>query len=309
MPMHPTARKMMDDAASSDEPNCHLLPLELARANFEANFATLPVDEIEEVLDLVAHGPDVEIPLRLYRPHEGRNLPVIVFIHGGGWQMGSIDSHDGICRALANGTEAAVFSVGYRRPPESTFPTAPLDCFAALSWIVENADELGVDPRRLALAGDSAGGNLAAAVALLSRDDEGLVISCQALIYPATTFDLDLGFDMEFEGIVLEHDEILWHRNAYFEDDSDIESPLASPLGADLRDMPSTLVITAEYDPLHRQGELFHDALLAAGVDSTWRRFDGMIHGFAQFPIQFEDADEAIAEVSRYITKHLGASA
>ncbi|MFI5428895.1 alpha/beta hydrolase [Aeromicrobium sp. UC242_57] len=281
----------------------------MARANFEANFAALPVDQIHKVEDFVATAPGVDIPLRMYRPSDAQALAVIVYFHGGGWQMGSIDSHDGICRSLANATGSAVISVGYRRPPESRFPTAPHDCFAALTWIVGHACELGVDARRLALAGDSAGGNLAAAVAILARNGEGPVISCQALIYPATTFDLDVGFDMDFEGVVLMRDEVLWHRGAYFEDEADAASPLASPLGSDLDNLPSTLVITAEYDPLHRQGELFHEALVAAGVDSTLRPFAGMIHGFAQFPMLFDEADAAIAEIGEFISKHTGAVA
>lgn len=309
MPMHPVARQLMDDAAASDQPNCHLLPLDVARANFEANFAALPVDEVHEVLDLTAQTPDIRIPLRIYRPSDDDVLPLVLYIHGGGWQMGSLTSHDGICRALANSSGAAVVSVGYRRPPESRFPAAPLDCFAALLWIVEHAGRLGVDPQRIALAGDSAGGNLAAAVALLSRNGEGPKIACQTLIYPATTFDLDLGFDMEFEGVVLMRDEVEWHRRAYFDDPADAESPLASPLGTNLHGLPPALVITAEYDPLHRQGELFHEALVAAGVDSTLRRFEGMIHGFVQFPVLFEDADVAVAEVGQFIAKHLGTPA
>ncbi|WP_456695689.1 alpha/beta hydrolase [Aeromicrobium sp. P5_D10] len=308
MPMHPVAQQLMDDAVASDQPNCHLLPLDVARANFETNFAALPVEEVHKVFDLVAEASDIGVPLRVYRPSDAGVLPVVVYIHGGGWQMGSIDSHEGICRALANSTGAAVVSIGYRRPPESPFPAAPMDCFAALLWVAENASRLGMDPERIALAGDSAGGNLAAAVTLLSRDGEGPKIACQILIYPATTFDLDLGFDTEFEGVVLMRDEIEWHRGAYFDDPADAESPLASPLGATLHNLPPALVITAEYDPLHRQGELYHEALIAARVNSTLRPFDGMIHGFAQFPTLFEDAGVAISEISSFVAKHLGSA-
>ncbi|WP_432990190.1 alpha/beta hydrolase [Dactylosporangium sp. CA-233914] len=306
MPIHPVAQQLLDEAKASDRPNSHLLPIEVARVNFEAAFGALRVEEIHAVEDLVAPTADGEVPVRLYTPIDaGRELPLVVYFHGGGWQMGSIASHDGICRAIGNASGVAVLSVEYRRPPENTFPAAPEDCYAALAWAVDHAARLGIDGTRVAVAGDSAGANLAAAVALMARDRGGPRLSCQALIYPATTFDVDLGFDLGFEGYVLYRDELLWHRNAYFAKESDASTPYASPLIADLTDLPPTLVLTAEYDPIHAQGELYAESLQRAGVEVLFRRYDGMIHGFAQFPALFEQAGEAVEQVARFVDDHL----
>lgn len=306
MPLHPIAKQLLDDAAASDRPNAHLLPVEQARANFEATFGAVPAPDVHEVFDVALDVDDGSVLVRVYKPTPLPGLPAVVYFHGGGWQMGSIDSHDGICRALAIETGAAVVSVGYRRPPEHKFPVAPRDCFAALRWLAATGAELGIDTTRIALAGDSAGGNLAAAVALLSRDEGGPRIACQALIYPATTFDLAIGFDMDFEGYVLFRDELQWHKNAYLARERDAESPYASPLNAALHDLPPTVILTAEYDPLHRQGELFAATLRSAGVPTELRQYDGMIHGFAQLPHVFDDADHALKYLADFVGFHLG---
>jgi acetyl esterase len=300
------AADLLEQAAASGRPNAHLLPIAEARANFEATFAALPVEEVPSVEDLVVPRAPDGIPVRLYRPEAARESgPLVVFLHGGGWQMGSIESHDGICRALANRTGYRVLSVGYRRPPEHPFPAAPDDCYAALVWAVENAERLGVDGSRVALAGDSAGGNLAAALTLRARDSDGPTLAGQVLLYPATTFDLEVGFETEFEGLMLFRDEVLWHKDAYFTDASDASSPYAAPLAADLGGLPPALVITAEFDPIRPQGELYAERLAAAGVPTQHRRFSGMVHGFAQFPTLFDEADEAVLLVAEFLNERL----
>lgn len=307
MPLHPVARRLLEEASASDRPNSHLLPISEARENFEATFAALPVDEVWSVRDLVADTEAGAVPLRLYRPDDSPLLPLVVYVHGGGWQMGSIASHDGIARAIANASGAAVVSVEYRRPPEHAFPAAPEDCVAALRWVAENADALGLDAERIAVAGDSAGGNLSLAVSLLARERGEPDLRALGLLYPATTFDFEVGFDMEHEGRILFKDEVKWHKDAYFAEPGDAVSPLASPLEADLRGLPPTFVITAEYDPLHGQGELLVDRLESAGVSVDHLPFPGMIHGFAQFPMLFAEADTAVAQLGVFLRRHLGA--
>ncbi|MER6175286.1 alpha/beta hydrolase [Streptosporangium sp. NPDC001681] len=306
MSLHPVAANLLKEAAKSGRPNSHLLPIEEARSNFEATFAALPVEDVAATEDLVVPGTRHEIPVRVYRPDVARAItPLVVYLHGGGWQMGSLDSHDGICRAIANRTGFVILSVEYRRPPEHPFPAAPDDCYAAFVWAVENAEQLGIDPARVALAGDSAGGNLAAAVALRARDQDGPALAGQMLFYPATTFDLELGFDLEFEGLMLFRDEVQWHKDAYFTSPDDALSPQASPLGADLAGLPPTLVITAEYDPIRPQGELFAGRLAEAGVPVQHRRYPGMVHGFAQFPTLFDDANEAVDQAAEFLRERL----
>lgn len=308
MPLHPVAAKLLAESAQSDRPNAHHLPIREARANFEATFAALAVEQIAFTRNLVASADSHDVPVRLYRPDgAGERSPLVVYFHGGGWQMGSLDSHDGICRALANRTGFVVLSVDYRRPPEHVFPAAAEDCYAALTWAVRQADELGIDPSRVAVAGDSAGGNLAAAVTLRARDEDGPSIGAQVLFYPATTFDLDLGFDLEFEGMILFRDEVQWHKDAYFAQADDASSPWASPLGADLTGLPPALVVTAEYDPIRPQGELYAAKLTRCGVPTTWKRFDGMVHGFAQFPMLFDEAETAVCEAAKFVTESLDA--
>jgi acetyl esterase len=306
MPLHPVAANLLEEAAASGRPNSHLLPIGQARANFEATFSGLPREEVAAIEDLAVPARGHAVPVRLYRPGTATaHGPLVLYLHGGGWQMGSLDSHDGICRALANRTGFTVLSVDYRRPPEHPFPAAPDDCYAVLAWAVASAEGLGVDPGRVGVAGDSAGGNLAAAVTLRARDEAGPAIAAQVLLYPATTFDLDLGFETEFEGLMLFRDEIQWHKNAYLGSAEDELSPEAAPLAADLRGLPPALVITAEYDPIRPQGELYAERLVVAGVPTRHRRYDGMVHGFAQFPMLFEDADAAVDEAAEFLREFL----
>jgi len=269
-------------------------------------FGSLPVEDVSSVEDLYATTVDGNVPVRLYKATtDGTITPLVYFIHGGGWQMGSISSHDGICRTIANATGYSVLSVGYRQPPEHKFPAAPHDCYDGLVWAVANAATLGIDPARVAVVGDSAGGNLAAAVALQARDNDGPRIACQVLVYPATTFDLEQGFNDEFEGYVLFRDELQWHKDAYFNYAEDAVSGYASPLNADLTGLPPTFVLTAEYDPLGVAGDALAGKLLADGVKTAYRQYDGMIHGFIQFPDLFDAATVAVTDMAEYLRVHL----
>jgi acetyl esterase len=293
--LHPQAAEILAAGAQSDRPNAHLLPVEEARRNFDADFAAVgPGDPVHEVVELHIEVDGGEIPARLYRPADGR-LPVVVYFHGGGWLLGSVESHDAVCRALANAAGAAVVSVGYRRGPEHRFPVAVDDCYAAAQWVVDRADDLAVDPHRLAVAGDSAGANLATAVALLARDRGEPPVVFQLLAYPVTTTDLEKGFDLAYEGFSLYYDELRWHQDNYLSSPEDRRSPLVSPLDeAHLTGLPPAMVITAQCDPLHAQGELYASALAGAGVQVEHRHYPGMVHGFFQLPSLFDDGRDAV---------------
>lgn len=293
--LHPQAAELLRQAGNSTRPNAHLLPVKEARRHFEEECAAAeagePVRTITELTIPVCGGT---IPLRVYRPETGRR-PAVVYLHGGGWVLGSINSHDGACRALANASSTVVVSVGYRLAPEHPFPTAVEDAYTATSWIADHGAELGIDASALAVAGDSAGGNLAAAVTLLARDRQELDIAFQLLVYPVTTTDLDRGCDDQYDGIILQRDELQWHQDNYLAEASDARSPLVSPLDrADLHHLPPAMVITAGCDPLHAQGELYADALRDAGVFVDHLHYEGMVHGFFQMPATLEDARDAI---------------
>ena len=300
MPLDPVARKLLDEVAASGRPNAHLLPVAQARVNFESLFAGLGAgEEVAEVADHSIPVAGAAIPARSYRPagaRAGAALPLVVYFHGGGWLLGSVESHDGICRALANASGAVVLNVGYRLAPEARFPAAADDALAAARWAHANAAALGADPDRLAVAGDSAGGNLAAVVCQDLRDAGEPIARFQLLIYPVTTADLALGFDMAYEGYFLYRDELLWHQEHYLADPSDALSPRVSPLLGDASGLPPAAIQAAECDPLHAQAALYRDRLAAAGVPVAFREYAGMIHGYFGLDSVFDLAGEAMAD-------------
>ena len=295
MPLDPVAQKMLDDFVASGRPNAHLLPIEQARANFEALFEGLrPGETVAATADHDIPVAGGTIPARSYRPTDEPGLGLVVFFHGGGWLLGSHESHDTICRSLAGASGAVVLNVGYRLAPEAKFPTAVDDAWAATRWAAEHAAELGADAGRMAVAGDSAGGNLAAVVAQLARDAGGPALRFQLLIYPVTVADIDAGFDVAYEGYFLYRDEILWHYGHYFTSPDDARDPRVSPLYGDARGLPPAQIQSAECDPLHLQAELYRDHLRAAGVDVDYRVYDGMIHGYFGLESVFGVAADAL---------------
>lgn len=245
-------------------------------------------------------GLPAEVRVRVYRPSVDRPLPAVVFFHGGGWTMGSIETHDAYCRRLAHASGWVVISVDYRLAPEHKFPTGLQDAFAAVCWAAERADELGLDARRIAVAGDSAGGNLAAAVALLARDHEGPRLCLQLLIYPA----LDCRFDTpsykeNARGYHLTRAAMIWAWGHYLNSPRDGESPYASPLrAADLRGLPPAMIITTQYDPLRDEGEAYARRLRGAGVPVTCKQYPGMIHGFALWTSVSARSRQALQDVA-----------
>ena len=298
MPLDPVARKLLDEVAASGRPNAHLLPVAEARGNFESFYAGLgAVESVVAVRDHVIPVHGAAIPARSYVPAAaGPRPPLVVYFHGGGWLLGSIDSHDGICRSLANASGAVVLNVGYRLAPEDRFPAAADDALAATRWAHANAALLGADPARLAVAGDSAGGNLAAVVCQDLRDAGEPIVRFQLLIYPVTTTDLTIGWDAAFEGYFLYRDELLWHQEHYLASAADARSARVSPLLGDPAGLPPAAIQAAECDPLHLQAERYRDLLSEAGVPVAWRCYPGMIHGYFGLDSVFPVAGEAMAD-------------
>lgn len=294
-------KAMLDQMAALNAPPLHTLPLEFARMAIKmgpgSEVEGAPVGRVENRTIL---GPAGEIPVRVYAPAGAGPFPTLVYFHGGGWVICDLDTHDALCRDLTNGAGCVTVSVDYRLAPESKFPAAVDDCVAALEWVAAHAGELGGDSSRLAVGGDSAGGNLAAVVAQVARQRGGPSLVFQLLIYPATDFTADTDSIREnSEGYFLTHDDMIWFREHYLTSQDDRANPLASPLLADdLSGLPPALVITAEYDPLRDEGEQYGQKLRAAGVPVTISRYDGMIHGFLSFASAIEGGRRGIDEAS-----------
>ncbi|MGD9935581.1 MAG: alpha/beta hydrolase [Dehalococcoidia bacterium] len=237
---------------------------------------------IASVSDRMVPGPAGEIPVRIYDPGGPGPKPVLVWYHGGGWVIGNVDGSDATCRAMANAAGVLVVSVEYRLAPEAKFPAAVDDCFAATKWVAENAAAIGADASKLAVGGDSAGGNLAAVVSQLAKAAAGPAIAYQLLVYPVTDHGSGTAsYRDNAEGYLLTRASMEWFWNHYLNSEADAADPKASPARAkDLSGLPPALVITAEFDPLRDEGEAYAGALSEAGVSVSAVRFNGQIHGF-----------------------------
>lgn len=263
-----------------------------------------PVASVED-RTITANG--AQIPVRIYRPESGPAVkPALVWFHGGGWVIGSLDGSDFGCRIMANASGCTVISVDYRLAPEYKFPTAVDDCLAVTKWVAENGPELGVDGARIAVGGDSAGGNLAAVVSQLARDGGGPAIAFQALVYPVTNYDFSTAsYRDNAEGYLLERDSMEWFWGHYLRSEADGASTKASPLRhTNLAGLPPAIVLTAEFDPLRDEGEAYAERMRAAGVEVEARRYDGQIHGFFANPA-IDDGSEAARHVGKAVARAL----
>jgi acetyl esterase len=291
-------------ALTGDDAGVDGLPPQEARARMKAAAlaAAGPGDSDSAGVDLAIPGPAGTIPARLYDPPSGglEGRPLVVYLHGGCWVLGDLDTHDGVCRFLAANADAAVLSVEYRLAPEHPFPAAIEDAVAAFRWAGAETARLGVDPARIAIAGDSAGGNLAAAVARLARDDGGPGPAMQALIYPIVDPGEESASRRAFaEGFLLTGAELEWFERAYLTEGADRDDPRVSLLRADdLSGLAPAYVLTAGFDPLRDEGEAYAAALRAAGVPVALRRHPGLIHGFANMTAISHAAREAIGELA-----------
>jgi acetyl esterase len=303
MPVDPQARALLHAAALL--PPVHRLPVAAARALFKAH--PLPGTRaagVASAVDKAIPGPGGPLRLRVYTPRGGTGpFPLLVFFHGGGFVVCDLDTHDRLCRNLCAGAGCVVASVDYRLAPEHRFPAAPDDCLAATRWAATHAAELGADPVRVAVGGDSAGGNLAAVTALRVRDEGGPRLAAQLLLYP-TTDAAAAGMPslVENEGYGLTRRDMAWFGGHYLADPAQAADPHASPLrAADLRGLPPALVQTAEYDPLRDEGEAYAARLREAGVPTAVSRRAGMIHGYLFFPGLVRAADAALDDACAWL--------
>ncbi len=314
--LHPDARALIDLIAQRGLPAMHTLTPVDARAFYRDRRAFTQPDspEVGEVRELSCDGPRGPIPLRLYRPvgastDRSALLPVLVYFHGGGWTIGDLDTHDVLCRELCNGSGAAVVSVDYRMGPEQPFPAADDDCRAATYWVRSHAAGLGLDAARLAVGGDSAGGNLAAVIAIAARDAGDLPIAFQLLIYPATDQRrAHPSHTTNGAGYLLTRETIAYYHDNYFGPSGNDLDWRASPLlRDDLSRLPPSLVLTAGFDPLRDEGLEYADRLVAAGNRATYVCFERQIHGFITMGRVIDEANAAVrlcaAELARALAR------
>jgi acetyl esterase len=312
MPLDPVLQAIVDNSAQSGQSQkLSEGSVEQARQGYDMMGAVGGSGpDLNSVLDRTILGPAGELPIRIYTPDGDGPFPVIVFFHGGGFVIGSLESHDPLCRQLAGLTPAVVVSVHYRLAPEHPFPAAVEDAWAALEWAQHNAAEIGGDPNLVAVCGDSAGGNLAAVTAILARDAGRPTLSAQILLYP--TVDARGGYpslDENAEGPFLTKDSMEWFFGHYAPN-ADTSDPRLSPIAAeDLSGLPPALIVTAEFDPLRDEGEAYADRLRDAGVDVTCHRYDGMGHVFVQLAGIVPQGRQAIEEASAALAKAFGVTA
>jgi acetyl esterase len=270
-------------------PPVHTMTGAQARATIRSRFVPPAEPEpVAEVRDETISGPGTDIPVRIYRPHgtDDGGLPILVYAHGGGFVFCDLDSHDGLCRDIANRIPAVVISVAYRLAPENPWPDAAEDFYAAARWAADNADAVGGDARGVLVGGDSAGGNLAAVTALMARDRGGPPIAGQLLIYPVIAADFDTeSYRLFGNGFYNPKPALQWYWDQYVPAPADREHPYASPLRANLAGLPPAIVVVAGHDPLRDEGIAYADALEAAGVVTVRCPFEGGIHGFMTMPM------------------------
>ena len=287
MPLDPMVRRILEELNKAI-PQITKIPLDEYRRLFRAFFANQPKRPVYKVFDITIPGTETRIPVRVYVPRDGKGLGILVYMHGGGFVLGDVETYDPLCRELANACDCIVVSVDYRLSPENKFPAAVIDSFDATKWVLEHAGELSGDPEKVAVGGDSAGGNLAAVVAIMARD-QGLRpgLKYQVLINPFLGVDLASYSIREYAtGFFLERDAMEFFNKAYLSKPSDAFDWRYSPiLRNDLENLPPALIITSEYDPLRDSAETYAVKLTESGVPAVVVRFNGVTHGFYGFPI------------------------
>ncbi|MFO7925074.1 MAG: alpha/beta hydrolase [Halobacteriota archaeon] len=307
--LDPQADALLDQLDSGISPPSSTLSVESGRELLDELFTVADPEPVEEVIDIAIQGPNGPIPLRIYAPETGGGPdPMLAFIHGGGWVRGSLDAYDGLCRRLANRAETIVVSIDYRLAPEHPFPIGFEDSYAATKWAATHAADLGGDPERVAVGGDSAGGNHAAAIALAARDRDGPNLAHQLLIYPAVNppslqwFD---SYDENGTGYFLEMDSVEWYYDQY-RSPADVGNHYAFPLRArDLSGLPSATVMTAGYDPLRDEGEAYAERLSEADVETNRLHYESQIHAFVSLYEHFDEGQAAIDDAAEALREAL----
>ncbi|OBG85727.1 esterase [Mycobacterium sp. E802] len=295
------------ETLDSGFPPVHTMTGAEARAAIRSRF--VPNPQPEPVASVTDHQVPVDngrIDVRVYRPDTSEALPILVYAHGGGFVFCDLDSHDGLCRNVANLTPAVVVSVDYRLAPEHRWPTAAEDFYAAVNWAVDHAAEFGADPARVAVGGDSAGGNLAAVTTLMARDRGGPDLAAQLLLYPVIAADFDTdSYQLFGRGFYNPRPALQWYWDQYVPAIADRHHPYASPLHGELGGLPPAVVVLAGHDPLRDEGIAYADALQKAGVPVTRCAYEGGIHGFMTMPM-LDIAHVARREASRALGDLLG---
>lgn len=310
MSVHPQAQVLLDMMASKRPVQPSDLPLTEYRALIEKLSRPRTVPEIAQVQDIQIPGTAAPLRIRIYNPepHASAPQPALIFIHGGGWCLNSVESHDSVCRALATQANVVVLSVDYRLAPEHQFPAGLEDCYAAAQWISKNARELNLDPKRLAMGGDSAGGNLTAAVLLLTHERQGAPISFQLLLYPAVHAAAKTQSREQFaQGFALDKTVSNWMWTNYVGDQNG-NSPLISPwLAEDLSFMPPAFIVTASHDPLRDEAKLYADRLQKEGVKCAYKCYEGMLHGFLNhtYMLPLDVGEEAMHDCAKQLREAL----
>jgi acetyl esterase len=309
MALHPQAAALLESMAQAGSPPLRQQTVEEARRGAYA-FVELfgPPEDVARVEHWFIPGPSADLPLRVYWPDSavGEAAPVLVYFHGSGFVISNIGIFDAPSRALANRTGCVVVAVNYQKAPEHKFPEPFDDAYAATCWVSEHAAELGVDPARLAVVGDSAGGTLAAAVCLKARDEAGPGITSQVLVHAPTQFGVETeSMIANARGLLLEAEDMTWFADHYLATESDATHPYAAPMSAEsLAGLPPALVATAEYDPLRDDGDAYAHRLRREGVPVTYVCYSGMIHAFYGMSRRLDAAEDLFERMSAHVWSH-----
>lgn len=307
MTLHPEAKMILDVMNAFEVPDFTQLPAHEARAvmaELKAPAQPLPPLSRHEDVKVPSRDGSHEITARIYAPQQmEEGMPLIAYYHGGGWVFGDVDGHDGFCAYMCNQIGAVIVSVDYRLAPEAKFPVPVQDCYDVTVWAGKNAQALGADPAKIAVGGDSAGGNLAACVALMARDTEDdLTVGAQILYYPVVSADFDRPSYLEnAEGYFLTRKAMQWFWDQYLDHADQAQDPRVAPMNAPLHGLPPAFVVTAGYDPLRDEGEHYAKALIEAQVPTTFERFPGQIHGFVSMIDMLSDAKRVVAKTDAFL--------
>lgn len=306
MTLRPEYVKLLREMAEMNVPELWEIPISQTRSFAQAQMKiAADLAPIHSITDKYIPGPTADLHVRIFRPNDSKNLPCIIYFHGSGWTLGFIDLFNPCLSMLSKESESIVIAVNYQKAPEHPFPEPFNDCYATLEWAVNNAVELGIDPENISVGGDSAGGNLAAAVALRCRDEQLISLASQLLVYPCTNMVFSTqSYDRFASGYGLSTKAMQWFWDQYIQDVRHADNPYACPARAtSFENSPPTVLITAQYDPLTSDGENYRDLLARDGVEVVYKEFAGVIHGFFRAPEITTASNEAISFVSQELKK------